>query len=364
MSTSKKIVFMNSIGADVWRGGEKWMVNAAAGLAGRGHTITCIGKKKALWLSKAHARGLSIKEMPIHGDFDLRIIIPLIVYFKHHKPDVLCCNFEKDVRLGGIAAKIAGVPLIYVRKGLCLMYEKWRYRMAYRYIVDRIISPAQYIKDQFKQFKWLDQNRIDVVHNGVEFPDTARMNRGALLMLCTSAQQPLIFAAGSLFYQKGFEYLIEALSIVHSKKIPAHVIIAGAGDQAPYKKLAAEFGVGGFVHFPGHHNNLQELMYSADCFVLSSVDEGLPNVVLEAMAVGTAVIAADAGGTHEIICDGETGYVVPIKNAQALAEKILKVLGDPDLRAHIGNAGLQRVKQSFTNNAMVDSVETLFCKPV
>ncbi len=76
------IVFMNSIQKDVWRGGEKWMVNAAAGLKERGHNVYCIGKRDAVWLSKARNRKLHTIEMNIHADFDPFIIFKLYRFFK------------------------------------------------------------------------------------------------------------------------------------------------------------------------------------------------------------------------------------------------------------------------------------------
>lgn len=356
------IVFMNSIGKDIWRGGEKWMVNAAAGLHEHGHNIFCIGKIGAVWLSKASNRGLKTIEMNIHSDFDPIIISKLWMFFKKNNVSVLCCNFEKDVRLGGIAARFAGVKSIYIRKGLSLIYEKRRYRLAYKYITDRIITPAKFIKKQFAQFKWLDQDRIDVVHNGVEIPDTSQFDADKVLRIDNSIKRPVLLGAGSLFWQKGFEYLIEAVHLLNKNNLFPHLVIAGAGDTESYRKLALKHNVEKYVHFAGHRNDISELMYSADCFVLSSIDEGLPNVVLEAMSVGTAVVAADAGGTNEIITDGVNGYVVPIKNSQALADKIEILLRDSDLRSLIAHKGLETVASKFTIEHNINSVETLFRK--
>jgi glycosyltransferase involved in cell wall biosynthesis len=354
------IAFMNSIGKGVWRGGEKWMVNAAFGLNARGHRVFCIGKKNALWLSKASARGLDTVEMNIHADFDPFIIWKLYTFFRKNKITVCCCNFEKDVRLGGIAARLAGVNTIFVRKGLSLIYEKWRYRLAYKYVVDRVITPALFIKKQFEKFSWLDQSRIHVVHNGVEFPNTSLFDRDKILLVDTSVKRPVLLGAGSLFGQKGFEYLIEAVKLLNDRGLYPHVVIAGAGDTEPYRKLASQFGVEAYIHFAGHRDDLQELMYSADCFVLSSIDEGLPNVVLEAMGVGTVVVAADAGGTNEIITDGVDGFIVPIKDCYALTEKIEPLLRDPILRKTIGTNGFQTVKNKFSIQCNIDGVESLF----
>ncbi len=355
------IAFMNSIPAGVWRGGEKWMVNAAAGLAGRGHTVICIGRNRAAWLEKAAARGVETLELPIHSDFDPFIISRLVRLFKKRHIDILCCNFEKDVRLGGIAGRIAKVKKIFVRKGLSLIYDKLRYRLSYKYIVDDIITPAVFIKKQFAVFPWLDQDRIHVIPNGVEIPDTALLETGKLRHVAgVKVSDPIVFGAGRIFSQKGFEYFIEALSLLHQQGICAHGAIAGGGEEKTIEELARRLGIASYVHLLGHREDVLELMYGADVFVLSSIDEGLPNVVLEAMSVGTTVVAADAGGTSEIITDRTDGFIVPVKNAQALAQRIALLVSDAALRKQIGAAGQKTVRERFSIPRMVERVEALF----
>ncbi len=360
-----KIVFMNSIQSDIWRGGEKWMVNAAAGLAAKGHQVTCIGKSRAVWLQKASKRGLRVIGLPIHADFDPFIIWRLYWQFRKERIDLLCCNFEKDVRLGGIAAKLAGVPCIFVRKGLSLIYEKLRYRLSYQYIVDRIITPAHFIKKNFRQFSWIDQDNIHVIHNGVEIADVSAFSEEKLKTVAgLSKESKVILGAGSIHPQKGFQYLIQAVKILHESGEKVHLVITGGGDPKPYQEISQSCGISDYVHFTGHREDVRELMYGADIFVLSSIDEGLPNVVLEAMSVGTPVVAALAGGTDEIVIDGVTGFTVPVMDSIKIAEKVKILLKDQSLRKQFGAAGFNRVKRDFTMEVMVDAVEKLFISSV
>jgi len=355
------IVFMNSIGKDIWRGGEKWMVNAASGLASKEHNITCIGRNGAVWLKKASERGLKTIELPIHADFDPFIISKLYRFFKENKTDILCCNFEKDVRLGGIAAKLAKVPQIFTRKGLTLIYDKLRYRLAYKYVVNRIITPAYHIKKQLERFPWINQNNIHVVHNGVEIPDLSQFDKSKLRRIINvTPKDQVIMGAGSLFSQKGFEYLIQGTAQLHRKVHPVHLAIAGPGDPSEYAKKAQDAGILQYVHFLGERNDVRELMYGADIFVLSSIDEGLPNVVLEALSVGTPVIAADAGGTAEIIENGKNGFIIPKRQSEPICFKTAQLLDNEDLRIEIGLKGLESVKRDFTIEKMVNSVEEVF----
>jgi glycosyltransferase involved in cell wall biosynthesis len=355
------IVFMNSIPVDVWRGGEKWMVNAAAGLADRGHGVICIGRRGARWLEKGAARGVETCGLPIHADFDPLVITRLFLFFKKRRPDLLCCNFEKDVRLGGIAARCAKVKKIFARKGLCLMYDRLRYRLAYAHVVDDIITPAAFIKKQFAAFPWLSPERIHVVPNGVEVPDTSGWDREKLRnTAAVKGKEPLVMGAGTIFSQKGFGYLLEAAALLHRAGRRVHAVIAGGGDAAALTAQAGRLGIAPFVHLLGPRDDVPELMYGADVFALSSIDEGLPNVVLEAMSVGTPVVAADAGGTSEIITDGADGFVVPVRAAAALADRIGSLIDSKELSSRIGAAGKHTVRQRFTVPRMLDNIEKLF----
>ena len=103
-------------------------------------------------------------------------------------------------------------------------------------------------------------------------------------------------------------------------------------------------------------------MYGADVFVLSSIDECLPNVVLEAMGVGTPVVAALDGGTDEIFADGVNGFTVPVMDSLKIAEKVAVLLENESLRKQFGDEGLKRVHQDFTMEVMVDSLNELFVK--
>jgi glycosyltransferase involved in cell wall biosynthesis len=248
-----------------------------------------------------------------------------------------------------------------VRKGLSLIYDKLRYRLAYRYVVDDIITPAAFIKKQFSRFPWLDQDRIHIIPNGVEIPDTARFDRSKLRRVAGIGDDaPVILGAGRIFSQKGFDYLVEAVAILHAQGTGAHAVIVGGGEEGPVRTLARERGIASYLHLPGHRDDVLELMYGADAFVLSSIDEGLPNAVLEAMSVGTPVVAADAGGTAEIITDGVDGYVVPLRDPGAIAEQAGRLISDGALRKRIGEAGRATVRERFSIGAMVDAVERLF----
>jgi glycosyltransferase involved in cell wall biosynthesis len=114
------------------------------------------------------------------------------------------------------------------------------------------------------------------------------------------------------------------------------------------------------VVFAGHRTDVPEILQALDIFVLPSNWEGLPNAVLEAMAAGLPVVATRVGGVPEVVVEGQTGILVPPRDPNALADALLTLLRDPNLRRRMGQAGRQRVQEYFSVDQMVSKTETLY----
>jgi N-acetyl-alpha-D-glucosaminyl L-malate synthase BshA len=166
----------------------------------------------------------------------------------------------------------------------------------------------------------------------------------------------IILSVGRLVDVKGIVYLINALQEV-LRQYPYTVLhIIGSGpDYASLVKRTSELGLENHIRFLGtvNHNDLQPYYRSADVFILPSIttggiSEAFGVVLLEAMAAGCPVIGSNTGGIPDIIVDGETGFLVPERDADALAEKIIRVLSDKPLREKFCRNGLVRVREKFS----------------
>jgi glycosyltransferase involved in cell wall biosynthesis len=168
---------------------------------------------------------------------------------------------------------------------------------------------------------------------------------------------PVILALGRLVYKKGFEYLVAAAPAVLAEHPDAHVYIAGAGDlrdelQAQVDRL----GVGERVHLPGKvaHDVVPLYFGGADVFALPSVVDqngnvdGLPNVLLEAMAAGCAVVASDVAGVPFAVQEGATGLLIPQRDPRALAAALNRLLADPAERTRLGTAARAKIERDLT----------------
>ena len=203
------------------------------------------------------------------------------------------------------------------------------------------------------------RERTEVVPYGV---DTARFapltsataRAEARAALGVPADAPLVFAVGRLVRKKGFEYLVDAVARLAATQPHVACVIAGAGDlDAELRARARERGVADRVHFPGllPHDRIAAAMAAADVVAVPSVRDdagnvdGLPNVVLEALATATPVVATPAGGIAAVIDDGVDGRLVPERDSVALADAIASLLDAPDRARALGLAARDRVER-------------------
>ena len=208
-----------------------------------------------------------------------------------------------------------------------------RYPSIYRYLyrklypmADRVICNSQYVKSDLVNLFSLPAHKAIVIPNPV---DSGRIAK--FLLNNHNPYQPgknHLISAGRLNYQKGFDLLLKALKKSLQKIPDLHLTIVGDGpEEKPLKKLAVDLEIVDSVDFVGHQDNPFPFMAYADLYVSSSRWEGLPNAVLEALACGTPVLAFDcAGGTGEIIREGENGWLVHLDDWDALSQRIVELV--------------------------------------
>lgn len=141
----------------------------------------------------------------------------------------------------------------------------------------------------------------------------------------------------------------------------ARLVMVGDGPLRPtLEARARDLGLNGAVRFLGAVPRAASFLPHFDVFVLSSVWEGMSNSLLEAMAAGRPVVATRVGGNPEVVVDGETGLLVPPRDPRALADAVLRLLGDPALAGRLGEAARRRVESQFTLEQMVSRMQELY----
>ncbi|MFC6873762.1 glycosyltransferase family 4 protein [Halobellus marinus] len=250
--------------------------------------------------------------------------------------------------LGYVINKLTGLPYFaWIRGGdYYLMndvhWKRWTMR---KVLADTLVlaQSKEIRSDVLSDFNDIDCN-IQVLGNAVSVPDETATGDGALYV-------------GRLAPKKGIEYLIEAIS-----EIECHLTIVGDGSERErLEKLVEQTGAN--VTFEGKipPGDVSDYYRSAGFLVLPSTEgEGMPNVVLEAMAWGLPVIATDSGGLPTVIDDGTNGYLVPMRDPDALQDAIETLLEDPETSRKMGKNAKQYVRENHSWNELVDSLEDVY----
>ncbi len=350
------IVFSNSIGKNKWGGGEKWMLTAGKNLAKRGHNVVIAGKNGSVFLDRASKAGLSTTVFDIKADFAPFKVGKIARYFKRHETDICILNLNKDVRVAGLAARRAGVPVVLARHGLKLISNKWKYKTTMK-LVNGIITNSTTIKEQYNEFDWMPENKTEVVYNGLDIP--ANVQKIDLHKQYSIPENHLIFgAAGRLAYQKGFDLLIKAAAQLKNK--PFTFLIAGKGKLEQHlKNLIAEHMVEDRVKLVGFLTDALPFLKALDVVVQPSRFEGMPNTVLESMALGKPVIATEVNGVKELIRSGKNGFSCPSESVPELVNMICNVADHKNL-IEIENSARETIKNDFSIGKMTDHLENYF----
>lgn len=248
------------------------------------------------------------------------------------------------------------------------IYLPWRFKEVISKLVlrnsDAVIALTE---DMKKEMQKICNKDIIVIPNGINLENFERLSRENIRRkLEITNEQKIVIFAGTLRPIKGVKYLIQAMNLIRQKNTKASLMLIGDGEERQsLEELVKESNLGDCVTFVGQVPNEEVLEYMAasDVFVLPSLSEGFPLVILEAMASGLPIVATKVGGLPEIIKEGDNGFLVEPKDSIEIAEKVLLLLQGKELRQRIAKNNRQRAKD-YTWAKVVDSVEQVYQKVV
>lgn len=356
------IAFANSI--QMFAGGEIWMLTTMRALRERGHQVLLVCRPGTQLETRARLEGLDVRPIRFRGDFDPVTILTLAKVFKTAATQVVLTNMDKELRLCGIAARIAGVPAVIPRRGIDYpLKNSWRYRFAYNVLATKIIANSAATKTALlRNAPWLSAQRVEVVYNGID-PSSFEVHTNGRVRdeLGLPRDAPVIGFVGQLDERKGIDDLLQAFVKVHRRLPDAHLVLAGTGKlESAVRDFSRRNGLGAVTHLLGFRDDISAVMRSIDVLVLPSRWEGFGMVLIEAMAAARPVVATRASSIPEIVDDGKTGYLVPPGAPEHLAERLVEVLTNRQLAADMGRHGRARVAAQFTIDRMVDRLERIF----
>ncbi|HGE70318.1 TPA: glycosyltransferase family 1 protein [Candidatus Poribacteria bacterium] len=328
--------------------------------------------------SKARQMGVDLTVIPelvreISPIKDAIALYKLYRYIKKGGYDIVHTHSSKAGILGRVAAKLADVKIIIHTPHSHVFYGYygrfvtqifvWIERFA-AYFTDRIISLTPLETKEHLEFGVGKPSQFTVVYSGVELKPflNVKINKEQKRQEfgLNDSDKVCIFVA-RLVPVKGHQYLISAMPYVINDIPSAKLVLVGDGElRSELENQALRLGIKEKVIFTGLRDDIPELLAMSDLFVLSSINEGMGKVLVEAMAVGLPVVATNVGGVSAVVVDGETGILVPPKDPKALSDAIIQLLSDTDISNRMGEAGRKRVDPDFSVEAMIEKIENIY----
>ncbi|HYW69218.1 MAG TPA: glycosyltransferase [bacterium] len=349
-----------------WGGNEKWASEAARGLSALGHDTLAFYSYEPVG-RELSARGVRARKIRLWGDVNPAGFTSLVRLLRELRPDVLILTKQREYWMGGLAARMAGRPLVVLRQGLRRpIREDYKGRVAFGRMADLVVVNSEDVREVVASPEWLDGSKVRVLLNGVEMsaPDVER-GRRALTELGVPEGARVLVSAGRLTRQKGFDLLIRAFVPVVKEAPGVRLLILGEGGQrGALEAEALESGVADAVVFAGHRTDVRDLVAASDVYVLSSRNEGMANTLLEAMSVGAPIVATDVSGSAEAVRDGVDGLIVPSEDGRALSAAVLRLLGDPDLAARLGGSAREQAELRFSYDRMASEFESMLIEAI
>jgi L-malate glycosyltransferase len=349
--------------ARTWRGGQQQVLLTVLGMRAKGHRAVLVAHREGELLRRA-SEGPDLVPLAPANEVDLAAAWKLSKIVREWKPAIVHAHDPHAVSMAALALSF-GAPLprpklIASRRVDFRLqshaFSRWKYRQ-----MDGFIAASEAIKAILIQ-DGVPAGRIDVVHDGIDVDKIA--NRPATDLHAEywlPHGVPLIANVGALVAHKGQKHLIEAMPLVLREVPDAHLIIFGEGDlRLPLEKQIRQLNLSKRVLLPGFREDVLSLLKTADLFVMSSLTEGLGSAVLDAMAMGQAVVGTSAGGIPEAVIPYETGLLVEPGNAKDLAGAIVTLLKDAALRKAYGDAGRERVAKYFGVDRLVDGTVAVY----
>ncbi|MFN0097661.1 MAG: glycosyltransferase [Gemmatimonadaceae bacterium] len=286
--------------------------------------------------------------------------------YRRERIDVVHTHNTQAFMHGGVAAMLApGRRLIHTDHARAFP-DRLRYYVIERIlstVAHRVVGVSEHTTENLHRYEWIPRRKLLTIPNGIESRlFEGDVDRNALrASLGVPLDAELLLLGARLEEQKGITYLLKAMARLLPARARLHFAVAGEGSlRESLEAEAVALGIRAHVHFVGVRLDMPKLLRAADLFVLPSNWEGLPMIVLEALAARCPIVATSVGGVPSAVRDGDTGYLVPPQDPGQLAQALARALDEPEERARRAQRGRALFDQAFSAEAMARRYESLY----
>lgn len=353
------LTILHTEASEGWGGQEIRIIQESLGMIRRGYRIIIAAPEQSTIFKKGKEAGVEV--FPAH--FQKKnpgSVLKIVSLINREKVDIVNTHSSSDSWVSTFAAKLSKVKpkAIRTRHLSTPISRSYLSRLIYDILPDSVMTTGEDIRQRMIHNNGFNGSKIFSIPTGI---DLERFNPAKV----KPAFRINGFSIGMISVLrswKGHRYFIDAVPVILRIIPNSFFYIVGDGPQFQnIKDMIKNSSLEDKVLMLGHREDIPEILASLDIIVQPSyANEGVPQSILQAMAMEKPVVASDAGAIKEIVIDRETGFLIEPKNPEQLAEKVIELYKGPELRIKFGKAGRRLVKENYSMEAMLDKIEFLY----
>ena len=329
----------------------------------RGHEIVMAVASGGKLIERGRRAGFEVYEVPFRRGTALVAIYQLLKIINRHGINLVNTHSSLDAWLGGIAARMAGKKIIRTRHLSTPIRAGLNSRLLYDKLADFVVTTSSPILEVIQKQAKISPSRVQCVPTGIAPSEVVADSKEVVdfrSRLGVKEDELLVGTVCFVRSWKGVVDLLKAAVLLREYKKIKWVIVGG-GHVDQYRSKIAEFGLEGIASFTGHIEPPFVAMRAMDIFcLLSTAHEGVSQASLQAAYLSRPLVTTTVGGLPEVCIDGETGILVPPFSPEKVAEAVLRLAMDGDLRGEMGKRGRSLVERKFTMEKTLNDMERIY----
>src|SRR5579884_397699 len=355
--TGRRLRIVHAVSSLQVGGMEQFVLQIAAAQQQSGHEVAVLALQGGPLLEAARRQGIKVYALGGRRK-ELRVLRALLLLARL-RPDIMHAHNPTSLHYAVLGKRAGGAKVVLTYHGRggadarTPSAQEW-------HNTDAVVVVSQGAVGQLEAPEYRD--KLSVILNGISPATPARDRQTVRAELVLTEERAVGIMVARMDGLKGHETLLQAAALLREAGTPVTLLLVGDGsERANLEKQAQESGLNSdCVRFLGYRSDVPDLLAASDFFLLPSLTEGLPLSVLEAMSQRLPVVATPVGGIPEVVHSGQHGLLVPVRDPQALAAAITEMVADPEHCRALGEAAYQRVRETFSIEAMTRQYETLY----
>ncbi|MFA7238913.1 MAG: glycosyltransferase [Sulfuricellaceae bacterium] len=366
--TGAKLHIVHTENSCGWGGQEIRILTESAGMIARGHNVTILCPFEARIYSEAQKRGIPVVALPIARK-NLTGLLALRRWLAQHRPDVVNTHSSTDSWLTLLALLFSAntIPVVRTRHISAPVSQTLPNRWLYGRAIRQVVTTGEALRLDLIERLRLPPDHAVSIPTGI---DLTRYNRSSALPSAAARatfgiapQARVVGIAATLRSWKGHDYLLDAVALLYPDFPDLELLIVGDGPRREHLETRIQALAPGLrekIHLVGHRDDVENALAAMDIFALPSyANEGVPQALMQAMAMELPVVSTAVGAIGELV-DETSGFLVAPKEAAPLAQALARLLADAALREKLGQGGKQTVEKRYSLERMLDGMEAVF----